>query len=135
MADNSGVGLKGPFVWTGQGVEGQISPIHDTPSVATLTHTQHAHIIRTSGALSQRLWLRQIWESSTSGALTFHCEVKGGVLCGGKGEGERQKEDFHCFDQIAGGKKLQLLRFLYLRQSYVAKCKIRFKKTKKIFCR
>lgn len=27
-------------MWTGQGVEGQISPIHDTPSVATLAHTQ-----------------------------------------------------------------------------------------------
>lgn len=40
MADNGKVGLKGPFVWTGQEVEGQISPIHDTPSVATLTHTQ-----------------------------------------------------------------------------------------------
>lgn len=115
MADNSGVGLKGPFVWTGQGVEGQISPIHDTPSVATLTHTQtHTTCthIRMSGALSQRLWLRQIWESSTSGALTFHCEVKGGDgvcveegVCEGEGGKERQKEDFHCFDQIAGGKK------------------------------
>lgn len=39
-ADNSRAGLKAPFVWTGQGVEGQISPIHDTPSVATLAHTQ-----------------------------------------------------------------------------------------------
>lgn len=55
-------------------------------------------------------------------------------VCEGKGERERQKEDFHCFDQIAGEKKLQLLRFLYL-QSYVAKCKIKFKKTKNIFCR
>ena len=32
-------GLKGPFVWTGQGVEGQTSPIHDTLSVATLAQT------------------------------------------------------------------------------------------------
>lgn len=80
MADNSGVGLKGLFVWTGHGVEGQISPIHDTRSVATLTHkhTLACTHVRMSGALSQHLWLRQIWESSTSGALTFHCEVKGG---------------------------------------------------------
>lgn len=81
MDNNSAVGLKGPFVWTGQRVEGQISPIHDNPSVATLTHTNthsHAHIYVYQGALSQRLWLRQIWESSTSGVLTFHREVKGG---------------------------------------------------------
>lgn len=89
MVDNRGAGLKAPFVWTGQGVEGQISPIHDTPSVATLTHTNtraHTHTHVCQGALSQRLWPRQIWESSTSGALTFHCEVKGGdavCACGG----------------------------------------------------
>lgn len=64
-------------------VEGQISPIHDTPSVAMLTHTKITRTFmcthtRMSGSLSQRLWLQLIWESSTSGALTFHCRVKGG---------------------------------------------------------
>lgn len=62
-------------------VEGQISPI-DTPSVATLTHTPartdtEPKCVRPA-QFSQRLWLQLIWESSTSGALTFHCEVKGG---------------------------------------------------------
>ena len=39
-------------MWTGQGVEGQISPIHDTPSVATLTHINtrfRAHIFVCQG--------------------------------------------------------------------------------------
>lgn len=68
-------------MWTGQGVEGQISPIHDTPSVATLTHTQtypgtHTWTYVRGTFPAFGLW--RIWESSTSGALTFHCEVKGG---------------------------------------------------------
>lgn len=66
------------------------------------THT------RMSGSLSQRLWLQLIWESSTSGALTFHCRVKGGGgVCVWIGDRrtrkarEWQKENLHCFDQIA----------------------------------
>lgn len=50
----------------------------------------------------------QIWESSTSGALTFHSEVKGGGgVCveEGRGEKERQKEDLYCFRQLAGEEK------------------------------
>lgn len=47
MADNGRAGLKGPFVWTGQGVEGQISPIHDAPSVATLTRRRTAALAHT----------------------------------------------------------------------------------------
>lgn len=49
-SDNSGLGSKALFVWTGQVVEGQIPPIHDTPSVSpafTQTHTlrrTHAHV-------------------------------------------------------------------------------------------
>lgn len=84
------------------GVEGHISPIHDTPSVATLTHkhTGTCTQIRMSGSLSQRLWLQQIWESSTSGALTFPCEVKrGNGVCvrgcvnAGQKENEGERKD------------------------------------------
>lgn len=113
-ADNGRLGAKGLFVWTGhKGWGSNLSyswhpkccHAHTHKNTRTLmcTHT------RMSGSLSQRLWLQLIWESSTSGALTFHCRVKGGGgVCVWIGDRrtrkarEWQKENLHCFDQNAG---------------------------------
>lgn len=59
------------------------------------------------------------------------CVEGGGGGCVKEREGKKDKKKiFIVLTRLQEKKKLQLLRFLYLRQSYVAKCKIKFKKTK-----
>lgn len=64
-----------------------------TPQV--LPHSHTLTFTHMSGALSQRPGLQLSWESSTSVALTFHCEVKGGdgvCVWGCVNEGQRDME-------------------------------------------
>lgn len=113
-------------MWTGQLGWGS-NPSYSWRPECCLTHTlAHTHI-RMSGELSQRLWQWQIWESSTSGALSFHSEVKGGdgvCVWGCVNQRQREKESDRLEksslfwpDCRRGGErkvdKLQLLKLMW----------------------
>lgn len=91
MVDNSWDGLKGPLVWTGhRGPGSNLSYSWHPECFHAQTHRrEHTCVCR--GHFPSALRPRPIWESSTSAALTFHCEVKGGGGVCERGTGGRER--------------------------------------------
>lgn len=97
MDNNSGAGLKGPFVWTGQRVEGQISPIHDTPKCChahTHKHTLTCTHIRISGGTFPAFVAEADLGEFNLGCANFSQRGQGWRwrLCVGVCEGKRERE-------------------------------------------